>query len=100
MKKTNYNIREKVVLDIITERGRQDFKWGEQNHDPMTWIPILAEEVGEAAQEALRIRFNKKSGKLGQEFWRSRYREEMIQCAAVAMAAVECLDRDQSGWRD
>jgi NTP pyrophosphatase (non-canonical NTP hydrolase) len=76
-----------VVRQVLTERERQDRKWGEQNHDPLFWLAILQEEVGETAKAILEARFARN----GQY---SEYREEMIQVAAVAIAAIECLDRE------
>lgn len=70
-----------VLEEIQDERRRQDRKWGEQNHEPFKWLAILTEEVGEAAQATL---------------WdnRNMIRSELIQVAAVAVAAIECLDRN------
>jgi len=44
------------------------------------WLVILQEECGEAAEAAL-----ENNG--------SKYRDEMVHVAAVALAAVECFDR-------
>ena len=41
------NIREEISL----ERVVQDKKWGQQHHPVITWLAILAEEVGEVARE-------------------------------------------------
>jgi hypothetical protein len=73
---------------VIEERKRQDAKWGVQNRDPMEWIAILMEEVGEFSQEALRRHF---SGRHNQNL-----RAELIQVAAVAVAMIE--DCDRNGW--
>ena len=35
---------------VSMERIRQNVKWGEQTHSGHTWVSVLAEEVGEAAQ--------------------------------------------------
>jgi len=75
-----------IVEEVYLERHRQMRKWGEQNHDPVTWMPILMEEVGEAAQEALRTHFGAKPY--------DDYRKEVIQVAAVALAMLEALDRN------
>lgn len=75
------------VVDIMTERCVQNAKWGEQNHNPAIWLAILTEEVGEVAQEVLRTKFSKKPDIFD-------YRKEMVQVAAVALAAIECFDRD------
>lgn len=69
-----------ILNEITKERQAQDKKWGVQNHGPFKWLAILGEEVGEANGAVL-------------EHSLLRYREEMIQVAAVAVAAVECLDR-------
>lgn len=73
--------RDGIVAAIERERVRQDQKWGEQNHDPLYWMGILVEEVGEAAKNCI-------EGNI------EAYREEMIQVAAVVMAALECLGRN------
>jgi len=69
-----------VSTEVILERKKQDLKWGPQNHDPLKWIAILGEEFGEVAKAVLEKDLD-------------NYREELIQVAAVAMAAVESLDR-------
>lgn len=71
----------KYLDEIKLERKKQDEKWGEQNHEPLYWIAILVEEVGEAAKEALENKL-------------SKYREELVQCAAVCVAAIESFDRN------
>lgn len=71
-----------VLYEIQQERKRQDEKWGVQNHSPIKWVVILAEEFGEVAKGAL-------------ESNTGNYREELIQVAAVAVAMLESLDRQQ-----
>lgn len=86
----------KDVLDVIVrERERQDKRWGEQNHDPFLWMTILGEEYGEACKAALESRFG---GGHERENGPEEYREELIQVAAVAIAAIECLDRGKWKW--
>lgn len=82
----------KALDSILAERLRQDARWGEQNHDPITYLSILMEEVGEMAQAALQTRFGGKRGGL------DHLREEAVQTAAVALAIVECLDRGKWRW--
>lgn len=41
----------KVLDRVARERYAQDEKWGAQHHDPLTWLMILLEEVGEMARE-------------------------------------------------
>ncbi len=71
--------REILITQVIDERRRQDEKWGAQHHGPDGWLAILTEEVGEVAKAILE----------GRGFG---YRDELIQVAAVAVAAVECFD--------
>jgi NTP pyrophosphatase (non-canonical NTP hydrolase) len=74
------------VLDqVVTERARQDAKWGVHNHAPIVWLARLMEEVGEAAQAALPLVWGGKG--------QAEYRGELVQVAAVAVAAIESLDR-------
>jgi len=74
-----------ALTDVLAERRRQDLKWGQQNHDPFTYITILGEEFGELCQAALHRRFGGAAS--------SGLRNEAVQTAAVALAIVECLDR-------
>jgi len=60
-----------------------------QNHKPFKWLTILGEEYGEACRAAL------EAGNI-----RYRYRDELIQLAAVAVAAVESIDRYNEGGID
>jgi NTP pyrophosphatase (non-canonical NTP hydrolase) len=79
-----------VLVEVAAERRRQDAKWGEQNHDPFLYGAILTEEVGEAMQAALKMRFE------GGSF--DALRTEVVQVAAVAVAMLECLDRAEWDW--
>lgn len=40
-----------VLNRVYEERDRQHDKWGPQHHHPAIWMAILAEEVGEAADQ-------------------------------------------------
>ena len=75
-----------VLSEVAAERNLQDDKWGEQDHGPAVWLTILGEEFGEACKAAL------EGVPLGET---EDYREELIQTAAVATAAVESLDRQE-----
>jgi len=74
--------KDKIVKFIMTERARQDEKWGEQNHDIYKWLAILGEEVGEANKAALENDY-------------SELMEELIQIGAVAVAMIESLERNR-----
>ncbi len=67
---------EEMLQAIRDERARQDVKWGVQRHTPEKWLVILMEEVGEVARASL------EGDTVG-------YAEELIQVAAVTVAALE-----------
>lgn len=69
-----------ILGDVLHERESQYEKWGQQDHDEDRWMVILMEEVGEAA----RAIFDENP---------ANYREELLQVAAVAVAAIEAFDR-------
>lgn len=78
-----------AIDDVIAERVRQDDKWGEQNHDAAIFLVLLAEEVGEVAQEVLGLQF----GSCAKGAEGEGYRKELVHVAAVAVAAIEAFDR-------
>lgn len=88
--------RANAVTDVIAERIRQDKKWGEQNHDPYLYLTILGEEFGETCKAALEARFRKDP--VEKANWSQELRKEAVQTAAVALAIVECLDRQKWAW--
>lgn len=77
-----------VLAAIARERARQDAEWGHQDHDPVRWISILAEDVGEAAEAALQ------PIEQGRAPTPAAGHEGMfLQLAAVAVCAVQCFRR-------
>ncbi len=67
----------RILQAIQDERDRQDAKWGSQRDLAQeTWLTILVEEVGEVAESIL-------------EGDPEGYAKELIQVAAVAVAALE-----------
>ncbi len=79
-----------LLLEVNRERDRQDAKRGkDHDHDPLTWSAILTEEVGEVAQAALKLRWE--GGNI------NRIRDELIQVAAVALAAVQHFEAGSTG---
>jgi NTP pyrophosphatase (non-canonical NTP hydrolase) len=70
-----------IIQDILNERARQDAEFGTlpRNLKPTFYLPILTEELGEVARSII------DGDSLG-------YRQELIQLAAVAIAAVEEFD--------
>jgi NTP pyrophosphatase (non-canonical NTP hydrolase) len=69
-----------VFNDILKERKRQKEKWGVDSNEPMKWMTIITEEVGECCAAIL-------------EEDQDNYRDELIQVAATVIAAVEDHDR-------
>lgn len=89
---------------VLAERVRQDEKWGEQNQEPEIWLTILLEEIGEFSERVLERRFGGHSmhserpcgqcGDLDGCHVPANLRMELIQVAAVALAMLECCDRN------
>ncbi len=75
-------IVKQILQDVVNERARQDRKFGAQNHPPERWMVILMEEVGEVSNAIL-------------EHDISNYEVELIQVAAVAVAALEAFRVDK-----
>lgn len=83
----------RILEEVLQERVSQDKKWGEQNHAPMIWLGILAEEFGEVAMDANDFHFAKDTGR---RFEKGQgYRAELVQVAAVAVAMIESYDRNE-----
>lgn len=68
---------------VEAERKRQFEKWGVQEHNVMTWLAILMEEVGEASQAALHDIFGGSA--------KGTFYIEMIHVAAVAVQILEWI---------
>jgi len=83
-----------VTDEVQDERRKQDRKWGKQNHSPIEWMSILVEEVGEASKEAHEYHFEGKHYPADPERL-NRLRAELVQVAAVAVAMIESLDRNE-----
>ncbi|MCP4439623.1 MAG: hypothetical protein GY810_11830 [Aureispira sp.] len=82
---------QKILSQIQAERQRQLEKWGEQNHSPIEWCAILGEEVGEVNKAALESHFKHPNADI------EEYRKELVQVAAVAVAMLQSLDRNELG---
>lgn len=82
-----------AVEDILRERAGQDAKFGEQNHSFADWLIILTEEIGEACQDAQELRSCVRSDSFPSALGKN-FRKELVQVAAVAMAILECGDRN------
>lgn len=81
---------------IRAEAFKQDAKWGEQNGEPMEWLAILVEEVGELAQAIL-------ADLSATPEMHDSHHESMeiegIQIAAVAAQMVDAFARRQIARR-
>jgi NTP pyrophosphatase (non-canonical NTP hydrolase) len=84
----DYKSTFKVLGEVYAERKRQTDKWGVQNHRPADYLMILGEEFGEVSRAALEHHFHGAA--------LENYREELVQVAAVAVAMIECYDRQHS----
>lgn len=80
-----------ALANVLYERKRQDQKWGIQNHDPLKWLAICGKEQGEACRAVLEGLAATDTADQAQWLW--KYRDEMVQVAAVAIAAIEAFDR-------
>lgn len=76
-----------ILLEIQQERKRQDLKFGTppRSRKPDLYLVVLMEEVGEIARSIL-------------EGNSDNYRVELIQVAAVAVAAIEDFDHGNSTY--
>ena len=83
-----------ILWEIQQERHEQDLKWGEQNHTVFVWIGILGEEFGEVCRGAVEDVIMRKNDDGN---YLKAYRAELVHVAAVAVAAIEALDRRNFG---
>jgi len=85
------------VLDLVlAERRKQDAKWGQQNHEPAMWYAILGEEFGEVGKAICeRDAELRRGAEIVAEVLTENLRDELVQLAAVAVAFLESLERNQ-----
>lgn len=98
---------ESVMLEVLEERRRQDTKWGEQNH-PITssiyWSLAHRKAQENEVRQVCEERFKRGNGCwwdiIAEEAYEvngtddpAEQRKELVQLAAVCVAAIECLDR-------
>ena len=74
---------EEIFKEIAEERGYQDFKWGgpshDDQHDEDDWIGFIEEHARKAAP--------------GMDLDPQLFRKQMVRVAALALAAIEWVDR-------
>lgn len=76
-----------IINDIVKERNRQDVLWGaDRDLSHSRWLAILVEEVGEVAKA------------MQEGDWRD-IRTELTQVAAVAVAWIENIDRNNEATK-
>ena len=90
----------RILREVRRERERQDGTWGEQNHSPEVWLMILSEEIGEASREMLEAWVDEtypgtKHTPETRLAHLKEYRRELVQVAAVAIAMIESVDRNE-----
>ena len=83
-----------VFWDVQAERIQQDAKWDVQNLSSHEWISVLTEEVGESAEAANILTWGGTTYPQRRKEFLADLRAELVQVAAVAVAAIECLDRN------
>ena len=93
MPEEDYQKMINVLTEVSYERKRQDTKWGQQNRKPGQYSIVLHEEVGEAAKEICEAEFTDNEHARLKHF--KNLRTELLQVAAVAVAMIECLDRNE-----
>lgn len=90
-----------ILSEIMNERTKQDSIYGQQNHTPIEWVAILGEEFGEVSKEALDYRFYNPDQhpdvlhEINKSEILLRYKNELIQVAAVSIAMLQSLHRNE-----
>lgn len=86
-------------IDVDTERTRAHEKHGANGNsredarwDNAEWLPILTEELGEAAHE---LTYDAHGDMEGIDGIKSRLRKELVQVAAMAIAWIESIDKSE-----
>lgn len=72
-----------IINQICEEREAQDILWGKEHDDQNSqseWIALMTRHLGLAVND-------------GGQTSCSRYRKQLIRVAALAIAAIESLDR-------
>lgn len=94
-----------VFEDVHDELDRQSDWWPLANLTAERWLLILGSQLGEAQREALALLANARDVKAMPREERTegvhaamlgraaQFRYELVRVAAVAISAVECMDR-------
>ncbi len=73
-----------ILSEVGEERARQDAEWGRDHDDGHTqsdWVALLTRHAGLAVNDGVTTEDA------------DRYRRQLVRVAALAVAAVESLDR-------
>lgn len=94
-----------ILVEVKEELLKINKTWVQKNYTPHEWMGILMEEVGESSKEITDRMLGKfvPIEKLEEHsphckpdtYYLLQYRKEMIQVAAVAIEAIESLDRNE-----
>jgi hypothetical protein len=97
-------VTQMVLAEISTERSRQESRWGQQDHPWMLrqWGYVTDAEAAKAlVDQQARIGNRDWAGILTEEYLEAieetdivDARAELVQVAAVAVAAIESIDRN------
>ncbi|MBA7500890.1 hypothetical protein ES704_03652 [subsurface metagenome] len=88
-------LRKMSISELIwNERVKQDATWGKQNHNNEKWFTIIGEEVGEIANAINEYNPTGNKRKYTKIACLENLEYELIQTAAVAIAWIECLRRN------
>lgn len=89
---TDYTAR--ALKAVAAERQRQTAKWGAQDHTAARWLMILGEEYGEACRAGCDLTFPATPQNMTPTV--DQLRTELTHVAAVAVAMIECIDRNRA----
>lgn len=105
-------VTKEVLMEVYAERERQHAKWGEQNHPNGTAYPNAetAISMADSARRHCDMAFRHGGGTwrhiLDEEIYEAyaevdpvKLREELVQVAAVTVAWIEAIDREQERTR-
>lgn len=87
-----------IIIKLLRERQNQILQKGEQNHEPVFWISIIAEGVGQMAKMANDHKLNELSGNSSTSGDMNTFSElvtGLIQCMATTMAALDSIYRNE-----
>lgn len=87
-----------IFSDIAARHAEAVRYHGKNEHPWSVWISLLSEEVGEAAREANWLTFGGENAK-DKAFLRL-LREELLDVAQIAVAAIKQIDKEMSACDD